>query len=139
MTDYDEINEITDMSEDSEKKDKVCLTKSDFAKMVLVFTKIAILVLILVGCLFAMKIIFGFFAFIFFICVLRCEKFRITTKIYAFIYSVVLTMALDCELWLYLIISGIGLTIYGLLSQNDIKYYNEKSSQSAEKQLHEKE
>ncbi|MCM1008302.1 MAG: hypothetical protein NC485_10300 [Ruminococcus flavefaciens] len=86
-----------------------------------------------------MKIIFGFLAFIFFICVLRCEKFRITTKIYAFIYSVVLTMALDCELWLYLIISGIGLTIYGLLSQNDIKYYNEKSCQSVEKQLHEKE
>lgn len=61
MKEYDEINEITDVSGDTERKEKVYLTMSDFAEMGLVFAKIAILVLILVGCWFGIEAVFKSF------------------------------------------------------------------------------
>lgn len=62
MNNYDETNENTEVTENVEEKTKVSFTSSDFFDMGLIFAKILVLVLILVGCWFAIKAIFKSFS-----------------------------------------------------------------------------
>lgn len=62
MNNYDETNKNTEVTENVEEKTKVCFTSSDFFDMGLIFAKILVLVLILVGCWFAIKAIFKSFS-----------------------------------------------------------------------------
>ncbi len=55
MKEFDEMHENIGESEETAEKTKHILTKSDYAEMGLIFAKIAIIVIILVGCWFAIE------------------------------------------------------------------------------------
>lgn len=58
MEDY---NEITDINKDTENKDKVCFTKSDFAEMMMAIRDCVLLDILIIGCYSALVKVFSIF------------------------------------------------------------------------------